>query len=421
MTSTTQTMRPNRVPLVTLFTANAISLVGSELTALAVPWFVLQTTGSAALTGITGFFSALPFVIGGLFGGAIADRLGYKRTSVLADLAGGGTVALIPLLYSLHLLPFPVLLLLVFLSTLLSIPGSAARRAILPALAERANVGLEQVNATYSTIQNAAVLVGPPVAGLLVVVLGASNVLWLDAASFFLSALLVGIGVSVAPVARTSAQRHYLADVRDGIGFILRNALLRTIVLTAVVSNFVLAPLFTVIMPVFVKQVYNDPTKLGLLLAAFGGGATIGSLGYGAQAHRWRRRALFIVGFGSAGVGMAVVALLPPFAVLLASMLVMGITAGPLNPLIQTLVQERTPSSMLARVFGTLTALATAASPLGILLGGTLVALLGVQGSLIVIAIGMLLVGASLWFSRSLRHMERPTDSEMLAAPRSDT
>src|SRR5512137_2600386 len=88
-----------RVPIVALLTANAISMTGHVLAVIAIPWFVLQTTGSATQTGITGFFSILPVVVAGLFGGALVDRLGYKRTSVIADLASGITVALIPILF----------------------------------------------------------------------------------------------------------------------------------------------------------------------------------------------------------------------------------------------------------------------------------------------------------------------------------
>lgn len=89
----------NPLPLFALFTANAISMIGNVLTALAIPWFVLQTTGSATQTGVTGSFSILPVVLAGLLGGALIDRLGYKRTSIIADLVSGITVALIPLLF----------------------------------------------------------------------------------------------------------------------------------------------------------------------------------------------------------------------------------------------------------------------------------------------------------------------------------
>jgi MFS family permease len=86
----------NNTPIISLLTANAISLVGNVLSAIAIPWFVLQTTGSATQTGITGIFTVLPVVLAGFLGGTLVDRLGYKRTSIIADLASGFTVALIP-------------------------------------------------------------------------------------------------------------------------------------------------------------------------------------------------------------------------------------------------------------------------------------------------------------------------------------
>ena len=91
--------RKNPLPLCALFTANAVSLIGNVFSMVAIPWFVLQTTGSAAQTGITGFFAVMPAVLAGFLGGTLIDRLGYKRASIISDLASGVTTALIPLLY----------------------------------------------------------------------------------------------------------------------------------------------------------------------------------------------------------------------------------------------------------------------------------------------------------------------------------
>ena len=128
----------NPVPLYSLFLANAISLVGNVFSLIAIPWFVLQTTGSATQTGITGFFTILPVVLAGFFGGTLIDRLGYKRTSIIADLASCVTTALIPILYITIGLEFWQLIILVLLGALLDAPGGTARAALLPELAEQA-------------------------------------------------------------------------------------------------------------------------------------------------------------------------------------------------------------------------------------------------------------------------------------------
>src|SRR5258708_30853529 len=102
----TRTNAAKRTPMLALLTANVISLVGSMLTVIALPWFVLQTTGSAAKTGLTGGFVALPYFIVGIFGGTIVDRLGYKRASVIADTVSGIGIVLVPTLYYTVGLPF---------------------------------------------------------------------------------------------------------------------------------------------------------------------------------------------------------------------------------------------------------------------------------------------------------------------------
>src|SRR4051812_12915833 len=103
----------SRLPLVALVAAHGISLTGNVLTLIALPLFVLAETGSAAATGLTGAAATVPVVLGGAFGGALVDRLGYRRASVLADLASGVSIGLVPLLDATVGLPFPALLALV--------------------------------------------------------------------------------------------------------------------------------------------------------------------------------------------------------------------------------------------------------------------------------------------------------------------
>lgn len=131
-TDTTDRDTADRLSFYAFLLASAISLVGNNITMVAVPWFVLVTTGSATKTGLVGFFMALPSVIAGFFGGTLVDRLGHRRMSIIADLASGATVALIPLLHSTVGLRYWQLLLIVFASALLDVPGNTARYASYP-------------------------------------------------------------------------------------------------------------------------------------------------------------------------------------------------------------------------------------------------------------------------------------------------
>ena len=136
-----------RAPLFAFFAANLISFVGDRLTLLAIPWFVLQTTGSVVETGITAFFTTLPSILSAFLSGLLVDRLGYKRTSVIGDVASGISTVLIPLLYRTIGLAFWQLLVLVFLGGLLKAPGETARSSLLPDLGKEAQIRMERVNA----------------------------------------------------------------------------------------------------------------------------------------------------------------------------------------------------------------------------------------------------------------------------------
>src|SRR5919205_4021430 len=177
-----------RFPILALLAANAVSETGNVLAFVAIPWFVLQTTGSAARTGMTGAAFLLAAVVAGVFGGPLVDRVGFKRASIVADLTGAVTVALIPLLYHPVGLLFWQLLVLVFLGGFLDAPGHTARQSLVPDLAGRAQMGIERANSVFQGIQFAALLVGPPLAGVLIALFTPSNVLWIDAATFVVSA-----------------------------------------------------------------------------------------------------------------------------------------------------------------------------------------------------------------------------------------
>src|SRR5215213_1324814 len=112
-----------RTPILALLGANAVSETGNVLAFVAMPWFVLQTTGSAAKTGLTGGAFLLAAVVAGVVGGPVLDRIGFKRASIVADLASAVAVASIPLLFHTIGLAFWELLALVFLGGFLASPG----------------------------------------------------------------------------------------------------------------------------------------------------------------------------------------------------------------------------------------------------------------------------------------------------------
>lgn len=391
----------SRAPLIGLLVSHAVSMTGNMLTIIALPLYVLAETGSAAATGVTGFFATLPIVLGGVFGGVLVDWVGYRRASVAADLVSGTTIVLVPVLESTVGLSFPVLLGLVFLSGLLDTPGQGARSALLPELAAAAGVPLERAVGMFEAAERGARMAGAPLAGLLVAVFGALPALVLDAGSFVLSAAVLVWLVPRNVDARVKTDREllevsgYWRSLGEGFRFVAHEPLLRAFVVLVLLTNAIDAAMSTVLLPVYAERELGGALAFGLLVGTMGGGALVGSLVFGAIGHRLPRRPTFVVAFALAGapplLGLAAGLPLPA---LLGITGLSGFFAGAINPLIGTVKLERIPPGMRARANGLIQAGAWGAVPLGALGGGFAVERLGLTETLI--ALGIIYLGLTM-------------------------
>jgi MFS family permease len=404
-----------RAPLYALYAADAISLAGNAVAQLAIPWFVLTTTGSASLTALAVFFNFLPIVLAGFVGGVIVDRLGFRATSIVADIASSAAVAAIPLLHTTVGIELWQLMALVFVGALLDAPGSTARAALLPDLVEAASVRMERASGIRSAIQQSAQLIGAPIGGLLVASVGATNALWLNAASFLVSAALVALFVARPEKAATDEPSgSFLGDLVEGLRFVWTQRLLRALVLTVLVTNLLDAPL-PVVMAVFAEAEYGSAADLGLMYGVFGGAALVGSLAYSSIGHRLPRRRTFVVCFTSLPLMYFALATMPSLPFALLALGVVGLVAGPLNPLIFTVTAEVVPAHLRGRVFGAVRAGAWAAIPLGILLGGALVEAVGVATTFLAIGVCYAAVVGYGFFNPAFRRLDERAAPEETA------
>ena len=396
-----------RLPAYAFFTGSAISYTGDMLTLLAIPWFVLLTTGSVAQTGITAFFSTLPAVFSAFFGSTIIDRLGYKRTSVIGDIASCITVMLIPLLYSTIGLAFWQLLALVFLGGLLKSPGVTARSSMVPDLAEMASMRLERANALWDGVQRISGFIGAPIAGVLIAIIGTSNLLWLDAASFAISAILIGLAVPSTPpvISKNEEQQSNLVRLLEGVRFIWHDTLILSIVVTVMITNLLDGAFFSVIEPAYIKQIFHSAVPLGLVVAALGGASFVGTLIYGTIGHRLPRRWTLGICFTIAGSTHILIFLIPVLPLLIGWQIIVGLLIGPINPLLDTVMQERLPANMRARVFGAVSAGVLAGIPLGTFAGGYVAAWIGLRMTILLIGGIYLFTTLSLLINPALKKM----------------
>ncbi|MEU4776729.1 MFS transporter [Micromonospora sp. NPDC023633] len=381
-----QVGRRSRYPLFAVLTAHGISLAGNSMTYLAVPWFVLHTTGSATQTGFAAAASFLPILLSLTFGGVLVDRIGYRRASVIADLFGAAMVALIPLLHLAGVLTFPVLLALVFLGAAFDVPGNAAREALLPALTQQAGMTIERASSMLEVVERGARMAGAPLAGLLIALIGPVNVLLVDAGTFVLAALIVAVSGATQPKT-DAAQESYLGGLLKGFAFLWRDRLLRSIALLLAVTNMLDVAYYSVVLPVYGDQVLSGAGAVGLLIGTSAVAGVVGGIAFGSVAHRLPRRLLFTVVFMLVGLPRCLVlAAEPALPLIFAVVAATGFCGGMINPILRTTQYHRIPENMRARGLGAISAAAFAMVPLGPIVGGGLISAAGLTGTLLIFA-----------------------------------
>jgi MFS family permease len=396
-----------RTPLYALYAADTISLAGNAVAQIAIPWFVLATTGSATLTALAVFFNFLPIVLAAFFGGVVVDRLGFRATSIVADLASSAAVAAIPLLDATVGIEIWQLMLLVFVGALLDAPGATARAALFPDVVELAGARMERASGMRSAIQQGAQLIGAPLGGVLVAAFGGTDALWLDSVSFLVSAGLIA-GLVPRPDAgpEKEARGRFLAELAEGLRFIWSRPLVRAVVAMVLLTNLIEAP-GTVVLAVFSRDVYGSAADFGLLVGVLGGAALVGALGYSAVGHRLPRRRTFLVCFAFVPVGYLALAAQPSLPVALVALAVAGVAAGPINPLLFTVMTEIVPVQLRGRAFGAVRGGAWAAIPLGILIGGAVVAAVGAAATFLGMGVLLAVVVAYGFLDPTFRDMDR--------------
>jgi MFS family permease len=380
-------MNRNRSPLVAFLVANVVSICGTKVSAIAIPWFVLITTGSPVKTGLVALAEMAPLVVVKAVGGPLIDKVGARRISVVADTASTGVVALVPLLHALGLLHFPTLLVLVAIAGALRGPGDSAKETLIPDIARAAKVPLERVTGLESTTERLAGFFAYALAGGLITLAGAVNALWIDAASFGICAVLITRWIpkpDKQPTPNESEEESYGQRLLEGWHFLRTDRLLLPLVVMIAVTNLLDAATSTVLLPVWIREHGYGPGHTSLILTSFGVTATAFALLASAIGDRIPRKLIFTLAFLIAGaprfIAMASDA---PVWALMAVYAVGGIGAGFINPVLGAIRAERIPSHLLGRVNSLSNATCWLGVPLGGVAAGAAIAAIGLAPALL--------------------------------------
>lgn len=370
-------MRLLHPSVVALGLAEIVSLTGTRFSMVAIPWLVLTTTGDPILTGLAGLAEMLPYVAVKALAGPLLDRFGARRISLGGDTAALAVVALVPILHGLGLLAFATLLPIVMLLGALRGPADAAKQAMVPAIAARAGLPLERVTGVMGTVERLASALGLALAGSVVAAVGPAPAIAITALTFGLAALIVRQSLGGVGLPSVTAPAGYLAELREGWRWFRHDAVLVGLAAMIAATNLLDQAYATVLLPVWASRA-GDAALLGLLLALFSAAAVLGAGLATLFAERLPRLAVYTLAFLVTGAPrFAVFALDAPGMMIVAVLAAAGFASGFLNPIISAVMFERIPPALVGRVTALVNAMCWTLIPFGGLVGGALIALVG--------------------------------------------
>src|SRR6476646_4096998 len=401
-----------------LFSGQVVSQIGDGMNKVALLWFVYELTGSAFKMAMIGLLQTIPPLVFGPLIGVYLDLMKKKPVMIWVDLIRTGLVILIPLLYALDALTLERLYVLVFAISIVSTVFGPALASAVPFLVPRAH--MTAANALIQSTTNIGLLIGPAVSGVGIAMIGAANVLYLNSATFLVSALClmpIRLHETLQERAQMADRATILQDLLVGFRFVfIQHRTVLLLMLTATLYSLG-ASAFVFLLPVFATQHLDaSAVELGWLWSSLGIGMLAASvwLAWINQGDFQKRLRLISAALAVGAVAVCTLGMLQAPVMAAVLIIVFGGSTAVFTPVVWAMLQELTPEPLLGRVFTTFSTGAMAAAMAGMAGIGGAGAAVGPAASLV--GIGILLLGTAAVAALFSRRQPDKTAHELLAA-----
>jgi MFS transporter, DHA3 family, macrolide efflux protein len=381
-----------------LWWGQMISQIGEGLNKVALLWFVYSLTGSALKMTVVGLLQTIPPLLFGPIIGVFLDRLPKKAVMVWVDLIRTVMTFLIPTLFALDLLSLEGLYVLIFLTSIVSTIFGPALVSAVPRLVHSSE--LVTANALIQGTNNIGLLLGPAISGVLIAMMGAEKVLYVNSATFLVSAFCL-IFMRFHETLKIGEKRNISASVLDDlkVGFRFVFGTQSTVFLLVIISALynLGASAFVFILPVYAKEFLQvGPVQLGWLWSGLGLGMLAVStwLAWRHQGDLHSRLRLIVRGMTVGGLAVCSLSLLETPLVAAAVVVVVGGSTAVMNPVVWALLQEATPEPLMGRVLTTFSTGSMATAMAGMTGFGWIADAVGPAQSLIGLGLVLLLTAA---------------------------
>ena len=393
--------------LIGLVVAELVSLTGSSMTFVALPWFVLVTTGSIAKMAWVMAAEMVPIALFGIPAGVLIARIGAKKTMVISDAARGPLLMVLPILKWTGNLSFGWVLVVTFAIGCFAAPYFSSSKLIIPEVAGDDERAVAQVNAVLAGAQQITQIAGPVLAGVLIAATSPPVVLVVDGATYLFSVLTIVFVVRAGKrVEQTAQSRGLLAGLR----FLADDRLLGPILLAACGINLVAQGLLVAVQGLAYFDYSQDAHVVGYLFGAFGIGALIGAIVAQSLTQKVDLLKLAAVAIVLMPLPLWLLAMPLPWGAAMVVLACFGFFTPLVNAPIIGVLTVRTPPPLRPKVMTSVMTVATLAGPLGFIAAGEALRYVSLSALFVGIAAG-LTVGGLVFATVLLRNRDAPPAS----------
>ena len=389
--------------------------VGNSAVHIAIPWLVLETTGSSANAGVVLGISGFSVIFTAPIIGGLIAVLGARPVSIWADIISAGSVVLFPIVGSLFGLNLTSLLIIAIVGAMFDPAGATARKSLIQAVAERDGLSLIKFNGTYEAAATIGTVLGPTGAALAISFVGINATFYLIAIVFVLASCLaffIPVVTTYTKSDESFSVKNVFKETRIGMSALWNDKPLLSLVGLYTLLTAIYMPVESIVLSRYFQDL-NEPRTLGFVLSAMSVGIVIGALQFHRAVRIFSPGNMVIVSMTLIGAVVCAMAFLPNALIFIGLGLALGLAFGPVSPMSNYLVQQRMPQHLHGPVFGTQFSLMYLATPAGTLALGLIVQSVSIAPLRFVIGALFIVVTLLVGFTGPLRRLSvdaPPTD-----------
>jgi len=375
-------MKVSRRPLYLLEGANALSGLSNAIAIITIPWLIFERTGSATQAGIVVAASTIPGIFISPFVGALIDHYGRKRVSIGSDLMSALSVMLFPIWDSLFGLTFASIATFAVLGAAFDPAGYTARKSLIPDVAKASNTSMDKLNSWHEAVFSGGWVLGPALGAIAISIVGAANSMWIVFVAFILAMILISMlhvgDLGLEHREEIGDQEKFWTSTLRGLQVLKSDKAMYYLTLSIVFLAMVYLPTESVVLPKYFSDI-DDPRGYGYVLSSMAAGGIATTLAYPKLVKHFKKRTIVIGALAATSVAMIPMTFFPPIGFFVLAGFLLGLGWGPMNPLMNSVVQQRVAPHIQGRVFGVQTSLFYASGPIGMFVTGVSVDAFGVR------------------------------------------